>query len=45
MDKEIVVRLHSSFEDMVRKHPDTVFWHNRAMKWETCGPPTTMALT
>ena len=28
MDKEIVVRLHSSFEDMVRKHPDTgtEFW-------------------
>jgi hypothetical protein len=22
IDKEIVVRLHSSFEDMVRKHPD-----------------------
>jgi hypothetical protein len=23
MDKEIVVRLHSSFEEMVRKFPDT----------------------
>ena len=43
MDKEIVVRLHASFEDMVRKHPDTgtEFWCARDLqmllgytKWE-----------
>ena len=34
MDKEIVVRLHSSFEDMVRKHPDTgtEFWCARDLQ-------------
>lgn len=43
MDKEIVVRLHASFEDMVRKFPDTgtEFWCARDLqmllgyaKWE-----------
>lgn len=34
MDKEIVLRLHSSFEDMVRKHPDTgtEFWCARDLQ-------------
>ena len=34
MDKEIVVRLHSSFEDMVRKHPETgmEFWCARDLQ-------------
>jgi len=34
MDKEIVVRLHSSFEDMVRTHPDTSteFWCARDLQ-------------
>ena len=34
MDKEIIVRLHSSFEDMVRKHPETgtEFWCARDLQ-------------
>ena len=34
MDKEIVVRLHSSFEDMVRRFPDTgvEFWCARDLQ-------------
>jgi DNA-damage-inducible protein D len=34
MDKEIIVRLHSSFEDMVRKSPDTgtEFWCARDLQ-------------
>ncbi len=34
MDKEIVVRLHSSFEDMVRKHPETAteYWCARDLQ-------------
>lgn len=34
MDKEIVVRLHSSFEDMVRKHSETgmEFWCARDLQ-------------
>lgn len=34
MDKEIVVRLHASFEDMVRKHPQTgtEFWCARDLQ-------------
>ena len=34
MDKEIVVRLHASFEEMVRKHPDTgtEFWCARDLQ-------------
>ncbi len=34
MDKEIIVRLHSSFEDMVRKHPKTgtEFWCARDLQ-------------
>ncbi len=43
MDKEIVVRLHASFEEMVRKHPETgvEYWFARDLqmllgytKWE-----------
>ena len=43
MDKQVVVRLHASFEDMVRKHPETgvEFWCARDLqmllgyaKWE-----------
>ncbi|MDY7009275.1 MAG: DNA damage-inducible protein D [Planctomycetota bacterium] len=34
MDKEIIVRLHSSFEDMIRKHPKTgtEFWCARDLQ-------------
>ena len=34
MDKEIVVRLHTSFEDMVRKHPESgvEFWCARDLQ-------------
>jgi len=34
MDKDIVVRLHTSFEDMVRKYPDTgtEFWCARDLQ-------------
>ena len=34
MDKEIVIKLHSSFEDMVRKYPDTgtEFWCARDLQ-------------
>ncbi len=34
MDKAIVVRLHCSFEEMVRKHPDsgTEFWCARDLQ-------------
>jgi len=34
MDKEIIVRLHTSFEDMVRKHPETgtEFWCARDLQ-------------
>ena len=34
MDKEIVVRLHSSFEEMVRKHPESgvEFWCARDLQ-------------
>jgi DNA-damage-inducible protein D len=34
MDREIVGRLHSSFEDMVRKHPDSgvEFWCARDLQ-------------
>jgi len=34
MDKEIVVRLHSSFEDMLRRHPETgiEFWCARDLQ-------------
>lgn len=54
MDKEIVVRLHSSFEEMVRKHPDTgtEFWCARDLqlllgyaKWENFAKVIERALT
>lgn len=54
MDKEIVVRLHSSFEDMVRKHPDTgtEFWCARDLqmllgytKWENFAKVVDKAIT
>jgi len=34
MEREIVVRLHSSFEDMVRTNPETgvEFWYARDMQ-------------
>jgi len=54
MDKEIVVRLHASFEDMVRKHPDTgtEFWCARDLqmllgyaKWENFAKVVDKAIT
>ena len=54
MDKEIVVRLHSSFEEMVRKFPDTEteFWCARDLqmllgyaKWENFANVIDKAIT
>jgi hypothetical protein len=54
MDKDIVVRLHSSFEDMVRKHPETGtdFWCARDLqmllgytKWENFAKVIDKAIT
>ena len=54
MDKEIVVRLHSSFEEMVRKFPDTEteFWCARDLqmllgyaKWENFAKVIDKAIT
>ena len=54
MDKEIVVRLHSSFEEMVRKFPDTEteFWCARDLqmllgyaKWENFAKVVDKAIT
>ncbi len=54
MDKDIVVRLHASFEDMVRKHPDTdtEFWCARDLqmllgyaKWENFAKVIDKAIT
>lgn len=54
MDKEIVVRLHTSFEDMVRKFPDTgiEYWCARDLqmllgyaKWENFAKVVDKAIT
>jgi DNA-damage-inducible protein D len=54
MDKEIIVRLHSSFEDMVRKHAETgtEFWCARDLqmllgyaKWENFAKVVDKAIT
>jgi DNA-damage-inducible protein D len=54
MDKAIVVRLHSSFEEMVRKHPEsgTEFWCARDLqvllgyaKWENFSKVVDKAIT
>jgi DNA-damage-inducible protein D len=54
MDKEIVVRLHSSFEQMVRRHPETgtEFWCARDLrmllgyaKWENFAKVIDRAIT
>jgi DNA-damage-inducible protein D len=54
MDKEIIVRLHSSFEEMVRKFPDTEteFWCARDLqmllgyaKWENFAKVIDKAIT
>ena len=54
MDKELVVRLHSSFEDMIRKSPDTgvEFWCARDLqmllgyaKWENFAKVIDKAIT
>jgi hypothetical protein len=54
MDKEIIIRLHTSFEDMVQKHPDTgtEFWCARDLqmllgynKWENFAKVIDRAIT
>ena len=54
MDKEIVVRLHSSFEDMVRKHPESgvEYWCARDLQmllgytqWRTFAAVVEKAIT
>jgi DNA-damage-inducible protein D len=54
MDKEIVIKLHASFEDMVQKYPDTgtEFWCARDLqmllgyaKWENFAKVVDKAIT
>ncbi len=54
MDKEVVVKLHASFEDMVQTHPDTgtEFWCARDLqmllgyaKWENFAKVVDRAIT